>query len=68
MELGVTIDEKAARSSRSTPPPPPHDVRGYIEDQLDVLARLASDRGERRLAVALQMAALEAARGREAAV
>lgn len=64
----MTTDDKAARLKRSTPPPPPHDVRGYIEDQLDVLARLATERGERRLAVALQMAALEAARGRDAAV
>jgi hypothetical protein len=55
------------KAMRRQKPPQSDDVRGYIEDQLDVLARLASDRGERRLAVALQMAALEAARSAERA-
>ena len=48
-------------------PPAGQDVRVYIEEQLDTLARLASERGQGRLAIALQMAALEAARATDVA-
>ena len=53
---------KPTRGGEASPPPASQAIGPYIEDQLDTLARLASERGERRLAVALQMAALEAAR------
>jgi hypothetical protein len=55
-------DAKATKAESIKLPPAGRDVRAYIEDQLDTLAQLASARGERRLAVALQLAALEAAR------
>ena len=52
------------KSAGLNPPPASRDIHAYIEDQLDALAQLATARGEPRLAVALQMAALEAARPR----
>ena len=58
----MTSDAKTLKADGIKPPPAGRDIRAYIEDQLDMLAQLASARGERRLAVALQMAALEAAR------
>ena len=58
----MTSEARTRKSDGLNPPPASRDVRAYIEDQLDQLAQLASARGERRLAVALQMAALEAAR------
>ena len=41
---------------------PADHVREYIEEMLDALAKLAGASGQRRLAVTLQTAALEAAR------
>ncbi len=45
---------------------PADHVREYIEEMLDALAKLAGASGQRRLAVTLQTAALEAARGADA--
>ena len=58
----MPTDTKTSKADGIKLPPAGRDVRAYIEDQLDTLAQLATARGERRLAVALQLAALEAAR------
>ena len=58
----MPTESKSAEPAVINPPPATRDIRAYIEDQLDTLAQLATARGERRLAVALQMAALEASR------
>lgn len=57
MALNVDMDQPVGLSSDH--------VREYIEDMLDALAKLAGASGQRRLAVTLQTAALEAARGPE---
>ena len=58
----AAADVKPDKPAGRSPPPASQAIGPYIEEQLDALAQLASARGERRLAVALQMAALEAAR------
>ena len=58
----MSEEPRPSKPAGHNPPPAGRDIRAYIEDQLDALAQLAAARGESRLAVALQMAALEAAR------